>query len=119
MEDKDFGTVIFAEKFVITQTASVPCLIKDSVEGDMTISIKLQEDENDKDSYTLYNVIAPDKADVVIVNTSKDKSTEVSQPILVGTYEHKKLYLYFRVSPLLAGNLHEIDVKFFVKGGTK
>lgn len=119
MEDKDFGTIIFANKFVITPTASVPCLIKDEVEGDMTISIKLKEDEKDKDSYTLYKVIANDKADVIIANTSKDKSTEVSKPILVGTYKHKSLYLYFKVSPLLAGNLHEIDVKFFVKGGVK
>lgn len=111
-------TTVLAQKLAISKQSPASFTIKDEQEGDMQITFILEERKNDNGSFTRYQVLSNHQATVIISNVERDKRTVLTEPMRVGTYKNKDLFLLFSISPINNG-YHEINVRFFTKGGTE
>lgn len=103
---------ILNQRGKISQDTPFIVFIKDEIEGDMTFNFKLTEDEQHNGSYTTYEAINPQEANLTISNV-KDNGIS-SQKIPVGTYK-EKFTLYTSFIVYRQDNDWMIDVKFFTK----
>lgn len=86
-------------ELIISQENSPSIVIKDPIDCDMTFTFKLVKDDNVNKSYTKYNVINREEAELLITNPTAGLVHPTSD-IPVGTYQNKyKLYAYFSLAP--------------------
>lgn len=112
------GNTILSQKLAISKQTPASFVIPDKEDGDMTITFMLEDRKEDNGSYTRYQVISDHQANIVISNVERDKRTILTDPMRVGTYHKQDLFLLFSISAINNG-YHEIDVRFFTKGGSK
>lgn len=111
-------TTVLAQKLAISKQSPASFIIKDEKDGDMQITFFLEDRKEDNGSYTRYQVLSNHSANVIISNVERDKRTVLTEPMRVGTYHNNDLFLLFSLSAINNG-YHEIDVRFFTKGGAQ
>lgn len=107
---------VLSQKLAISKQSPASFTIKDEEDGDMVLTFIMEDRKEDDGSYTRYQVISEHKANVIITNVARDKRTILTEPMRVGTYKNKDLFLLFCISEINNG-YHEIDVRLFTKGG--
>lgn len=109
------GESPFQAKDIISYTKIVNAIIKDEVEGDINLSIRLLQDANTYESFTKYVVENSHKAEIRIFNASNTQYVRTTVPILLGTYKRSyKLYLEYLLEPADAGNQRVIKLVFSI-----
>lgn len=88
----DNKQLILQESNVIALDKDVKIHIKDDVEGDMDFVFKLEKRQEDKGSYTRYNVIDSHTGEIAISNVNINQSIALDN-LRIGTY--KKEYFLF------------------------
>lgn len=116
LQDTQENTVL-AGKLAISKQSPAIFTVRGDENGDMEVTFILEDRKEDKGSYTRYQVISKHQANVIISNVERDKRTVLTEPMRVGTYNSNDLFLLFSISAINNGGYHEIEVRFFTKGG--
>lgn len=101
----------------ISKNRSVIVKLKDAIEGDIELEVKILEKKEDKNSYTIIEPINLSYAVMTIVNPSALEITTLSTPIHVGTYNaNYELYLNFILSaPSKSDGNRQLTIVFYKK----
>lgn len=109
------GETPYKAKDIISQTKDLYVVIKDEVEGDIHLSIKLKNAADTHESFTKYVVENSHRAEIRIFNASPVQYVRTTDPIKLGTYKNRYiLKLDFLLEPSGADSQRVIQLNFFI-----
>lgn len=109
------GETPYKAKDIISKTKDLYVVVKDEVEGDIHLTIKLKDVPDTRESFTKYVVENSHKAEIRIFNASPVLYVRTTDPIKLGTYKNQyTLKLDFLLEPSGADSQRVIQLNFFI-----
>lgn len=109
------GETPYRAKDIISKSKDLYVVVKDDVEGDIHLTIKLKEISDTRESFTKYVVENSHKAEIRIFNASPVQFVRTTEPIKLGTYKNKyTLKFDYLLEPSGADSQRVIQLNFFI-----
>ena len=95
-------------------------VLVDEIGGNMYFKLKLNYVLDGRPSNTHFNVLDNFHAEMTM-ETTKKSFTKFEEPLEIGTYQDKKLYIDVAVEPCLddTNNTHRVTISFYTEKNTK